>query len=389
MWERIHTFVLSFVIQNFRYMKKANDISYLNNARNGEHYQLYSSLLNLVTEELAEKYGLTTYRSRFATAFAKENKVYVGNQGYIQTESVLEKSTATNLRFRALDLAIQSKQLSLEADEAAAAKRLVFEIKKYRKAAQKSQTDQIAMMKDLVDTFETEYTEDMATAGVTDLLNDLKTAVTDFETVLYERADEQMARSEMETMKSIRPKVESAFDDLANLITALYLVAAYIDNDSEKATELETLIDAINTRILHFQSTLSRRGVGTTEKGSEEETDPEEPETITPEITAVYQKEGGDPENPLLLQRGEQIALKYKGFTLKGQDGTLEHVIGLINDQDYTEWIKPETITNVTETSCEFTMVDDLTEGKYTIHIETYDGGNPLVVEYPEMITLV
>ena len=38
-------------------MKKANDISYLNNARNGEHYQLYSSLLNLVTEELAEKYG--------------------------------------------------------------------------------------------------------------------------------------------------------------------------------------------------------------------------------------------------------------------------------------------------------------------------------------------
>lgn len=318
----------------------------------------------------------------------------MGNQGYIQTESVLEKSTATNLRFRALDLAIQSKQLSLDADEAAAAKRLVFEIKKYRKAAQKSQTDQIAMMKDLVDTFETEYTEDMATAGVTDLLNDLKTAVTDFETVLYERADEQMARSEMETMKSIRPKVESAFDDLANLITALYLVAAYIDNDSEKATELETLIDAINTRILHFQSTLSRRGVGITEKGSEEETDPEEPETITPEITAIYPKEGGDPENPLHIALGAVTVVERMGLILlnKTGDGFVTSHVGLdpLDDE-----IIAESITQNSDTRIEFTMTPDLAEGKYTVRIEIYYNGEgnpplaePKVIEFGEKIYL-
>ena len=80
--------------------------------------------------------------------------------------------------------------------------------------------------------------------------------------------------------------------------------------------------------------------------------------------------------------------VEYQGFTLKGQDGTLEHVIGLVNDQDYIEWIKAATISNVTETSCEFTMVPDLTEGQYKVRIETYDGGSPLVVEYPEPITL-
>lgn len=286
-------------------MKKINDISYLNNARNSEHYLLYSSLSELVTEELATKYGLTTYRERFLTAFAKENNAFVGNQGYIQTETVNEKSTATNLRFRALDLAIQSKQLSLDAEEAAAAKRLAFEIKKYRKTAQKSQTDQLAKMKDLVDLFETDYAEDMATVGVSDLLNDLKSAVTEFKAALYDRSDEQMTRSESETMKSVRPQVESAFEDLATLITALYLVAAYIDNDSEKATELETLINSINSCILHFQSTLSRRGIGSTEDKDKdpapsegEETNPDDTEQTDPEGGSGEAEEGGEETNP-------------------------------------------------------------------------------------------
>ena len=138
-----------------------------------------------------------------------------------------------------------------------------------------------------------------------------------------------------------------------------------------------------------LQKTLSRAGLGS--KPSYDSDDEEEeptPEPETPEITAVYQKEGGDPENPHRIERGEQTGVNYKGFTLKGQDGTLEHVIGLVNDYDYIEWINPETITNVTETSCEFTMVPDLAEGQYKVRIETYDGGSPLVVEYPEPITL-
>ena len=45
-------------------MKKTNEILYVRNARNAEHYQLYSSMSGLVTEEVATKYGLTTYRNR-------------------------------------------------------------------------------------------------------------------------------------------------------------------------------------------------------------------------------------------------------------------------------------------------------------------------------------
>ena len=183
-------------------------------------------------------------------------------------------------------------------------------------------------------------------------------------------------------------------DDLANLITALYLVAAYIDNDSEKATELETLIDAINTRILHFQSTLSRRGVGTTEKGSEEETDPEEPETITPEITAIYPKEGGDPENPLHIALGAVTVVERMGLILlnKTGDGFVTSHVGLdpLDDE-----IIAESITQNSDTRIEFTMTPDLAEGKYTVRIEIYYNGEgnpplaePKVIEFGEKIYL-
>lgn len=266
-------------------MKKISIINYVMRARNAEHYQLYSSMSGLVTEEVATKYGLTTYRNRFVTAFAKENAVYAGERSYSQTTLITEKETAANQRFRALDLTIQSKELSTDADVAAAAQRLTYAMKPYKEVVKKSQIEKIGMLKDLVDKLETECVEDMTTVGVTDLLADLKQAMTEFETVLYERANEQRARKEGDSMADVRPEVENTFEDLASLITALYLVATYIDIDNEKSAELGELIDQLNARILQFHTTLSRRGIGSIEEDGEEGTTPDEGEEPNPDDT--------------------------------------------------------------------------------------------------------
>ena len=128
-------------------MKKISIINYVMRARNAEHYQLYSSMSGLVTEEVATKYGLTTYRNRFVTAFAKENAVYAGERSYSQTTLITEKETAANQRFRALDLTIQSKELSTDADVAAAAQRLTYAMKPYKEVVKKSQIEKIGMLK--------------------------------------------------------------------------------------------------------------------------------------------------------------------------------------------------------------------------------------------------
>ena len=55
-------------------MKQILQVKYGAQSRNAEHYQLFSGLLAIVTEEFATTYKLTPFRTAFATSFAKENR---------------------------------------------------------------------------------------------------------------------------------------------------------------------------------------------------------------------------------------------------------------------------------------------------------------------------
>ena len=192
---------------------------------------------------------------------------------------------------------------------------------------------------------------------------------------LIEERNNAYATRELGALRNARTKVDDAYRKLMQVINAFILV--------EGETEYKTFVDQQNESIKRYK--LYYLGQKTNKKEDEEE----EPTSPTPAITAIYPKEGADPENPLLFRAGTQAIMEFEGFILKGQDETLEHVIALVEEYGrFTEWIKASAISNVTDTSCEFTMVPDLASGKYTVHIETYDGGSPLVVEFPELITL-
>lgn len=272
---------------NFVDMKKVLKITYCSAARNPEHYQLFSILLSLLTEEFATKYKLTAYREQFAASFAKENQAYLQNQAYESTKTLEEKDQACNRRFRSFSLAVQSKSLSDVAEDVAAAERLLFGMKPYQGAAEKAYAEEIAMIKDLISLMASDkYAADVSMLGLDTSLTALKLAVGEMEAALSAQANERLARKSNDNMKAARPMVERDFADLSELISALYLVAAYVDNDEEKSTELSALIDSMNAEISRFLDTLSRRGVGyspkpgtDTEPGTEEEPQPEpEPE---------------------------------------------------------------------------------------------------------------
>ena len=281
----------------------------------------------------------------------------------------------------------------LDVEQMEAAKRLARVIKPSRGAASKPYGEETAILNDLYDKLQEEScAADVELLHLTPALTKAKEANDLYNTLYVERTREMNMLNTSASMKQLRPQTDEAFRQLALAINSYYTVNALSTKNPETETALSTMINNINGLLYqHDRTVRTRLGLGSKGKDDKPEPEPEptpEPEPVTPEITAVYQKEGGDPENPHRIERGKQTGVKYQGFTLKGQDGTLEHVIGLVNDQDYIEWINPETITNVTETSCEFTMVPDLTEGQYKVRIETYDGGSPLVVEYPEPITL-
>ena len=369
--------------------KEINEQFGFSYARNAEHYQVHSDILSKVTAEIAAKYGFTALHTDYAGLYDVEDECYLRNKGFESTADVEAADKKQDNLFLYLMRGIENATLSPVEAEATVAKHLVFVVKPYANAHRLSYAQEMGAISDLVKKLQGEEQEAVEQLGLTQAVQALADANQAFNEVYSARSGESLTRSTSETMRTIRPKVDKAFKKMASAINALYKVNELVAKDAETREELGTLIDEVNKYLHQLQKTLSRAGLGS--KPSYDSDDEEEeptPEPVTPEITAVYQKEGGDPENPNRIERGEQTGVNYKGFTLKGQDGTLEHVIGLVNDQDYIEWINPETISNVTETSCEFTMVPDLTEGQYKVRIETYDGGSPLVVEYPEPITL-
>ena len=273
-------------------MKQILQVKYGAQSRNAEHYQLFSGLLAIATEEFATTYKLTSFRAAFAASFAKENEAYLQNQAYEGTKTVEKANETCDRRFRLFERNVEVGELSDEPAEVEAAERIAFAMKPYKGAPSKPHAENIAMVKDLVEVLESDkYAADVETLGLTSVLASLKQSVVDFETAYAARAGERLARTSMDGMKTIRPVVEQDFANLAALITALYLVAAHVDNDAERATALEAVVDQMNALILDYHKKLARRGIGSSSQTVS--TDPETPDTEEPE-TPEEPEEGGE-----------------------------------------------------------------------------------------------
>lgn len=196
-------------------------------------------------------------------------------------------------------------------------------------------------------------------------------------------------------MKHIRPLVDDAFKELVNYINVLYQANEIAYQDEAMRTALGNLIDKITTYIAEQNEILVRRGtMGASE--TPEPTPEPTPQPATPVIKRIYQKEGGNPDNPNEIKRGALIVIECENVHLL--DATGENPGDLIfrSISDLDDKVATEDITKATPTLIEFYMINDLTEGNYQFRIETYYNGEgnppleePVVITYPETLKLV
>ena len=271
-------------------MKKVIERKYLGVARNGEHYHLFLSLLQCVTRATAEELKILAVWLVFSDALDKENEAYLNSQKYENTVPLTEANKACDQRFSAFSMNVKAKAKSYVAEVAAAADRVVAAMEPYKGAARKAHAENIAMVLDMTEKLQSDkYAADIATLGLTADLEDLRQSAIVFDAALSAKANERLARVSAENMLEIRPVVEAAFADVADLLTAIYLVAAYVDQDTAKAAKVEAIIDKMNAEILRLIETLNRRGVGA--KVETPSTDPTTPTDPEPEPEP-------EPENP-------------------------------------------------------------------------------------------
>lgn len=236
----------------------------LNNARNAEHYQFHSDVLSIVTVEVATAQKIDGLRSEYAALFDKENTAFIQNRAYESTKEVEAKDRVRDDLFLYIKQTVDSNLYCPVATKKAAAEKLAYVMKPYRSANSKAFAENTAQVTNLVADFQSEanagYVELL---GLTEAVEQLQTANNEFNAVYMGRSGEKLVRASTENMKSIRPKVDTAFRSLSSAINALYQVNSLITRSDATETELGGLIDGVNALIVQLHQTLSLRGAGT------------------------------------------------------------------------------------------------------------------------------
>lgn len=369
--------------------------------RNSEHYQLNRRLLKYIPVEFAEKYGVSASHSKFQLTFYSENECYVGNTKFASTNEIETLDKKRSNLFIFFLKTIQSGLYNPEEAVVNAAKRMEYLIKPYKDAYRLSYAQKSAMIADFVDLVqEDEIQTDLEALGLANTVSKLEEANEEFDTVYETRSTERLNRSISETMKTVRPKVDKAFTELAKDINAFFRVNELTTKDAETRTDFLAVIEKVNSLLYEMEKTLSRAGIigkpsGSTSGDEDEPT----PEPTKPMIVDIYQKEGGDPERPLQFKKGKTAVIEGSGLTLLNAEGTgIGDIIlsSAIMEEPIDDKVPAEYITLNTDSRIEFTMIEYLTEGEYNIRIETYYNGEgnpplsePVVIKFPEVITLI
>ena len=237
----------------------------LNNARNAEHYQFHSDVLSIVTVEVATAQKIEGLRSEYAALFDKENIAFIQNRAYESTKEVEAKDRVRDELFLYIKQTVDSNLYCPVATKKAAAEKLSFAMKPYRSANSKAFAENTAQVTNLVADFQSEtYAEYVELLGLTDAVEQLKTANNEFNAIYMGRSGEKLVRASTENMKSIRPKVDTAYRSLASAINALYQVNSLVTRSESTEAELGSLIDGVNGLIVQLHQTLSIRGAGST-----------------------------------------------------------------------------------------------------------------------------
>ena len=244
-------------------MKVISEIRNLARARNAEHYWLQEAVLRAVTAEFATKHGISVPFEAYRKAFESEDAIYMQTREFEDTKSLAEKDAERDKLFRFVRLTVQSKKLSLVAEEVTAAEKIEYILKPYGLMSTKPNAENTAMVSDFVKKLQSDdYSQYVATLGLTDAVEALKTVNGMFSSLYSRRADEKRVRIVTESFQNIRRKVDIALADLRTAINAIYTVNALVEKSEEKEAEIGAVIDAMNAEILQFAEMLSRRGVG-------------------------------------------------------------------------------------------------------------------------------
>ncbi|MDL2212630.1 DUF6261 family protein [Bacteroides sp. OttesenSCG-928-N06] len=252
----------------------------LNNARNAEHFQFHSDVLNVFTQSVAETHQIKSLRDTYLSLFQQEDTAFVQNQAYEATKEIEAKDRVRDELFIYVKQTIDSNLYCPVANKKQAAEKLAFGLKAYRSANTKAFAENTAQITNFVgDMQSADYATHITTLGLTDAISQLKTANEAFNAVYTGRSGEKLTRASSDNMKTIRPKVDDAYRAVISALNALYQVNELVTRSAATSESLGKVIDGVNALVIQLQQTLSLRGAGSKPSVPGGPVDPSTPES--------------------------------------------------------------------------------------------------------------
>lgn len=197
--------------------------SNLNNARNAEHFQFHSDVLNILTTDLTKAQHIESLRETYVSLFEQEDVAFIQNQAYEATKEIEDKDKVRDDLFLYIKQTIESDLRCPLADKKAAAGKLSFALNPYRSANSRPYAENTAQITNFVgDMQSAEYTAYVSKLGLTEAIAQLKAANDAFNAIYAGRSGDKLTRASQDNMKAIRPKVDEAYRAIVSAINALY-----------------------------------------------------------------------------------------------------------------------------------------------------------------------
>ena len=352
---------------------------------NGAHAEFHYTTLERAKGHEKVSSKCTKQLTPYEGSYNEEDRVYKTSMKNLSTDDIVASDKWRGDVYRSYRTAVKAMVGITIPAMAEAAKVLMQHIKDYR-INTLSQLDKLTGdLRNFIGDLKEKYVDEVAALSLTEVVNELEKANEQTASLIKLR-DIQNKSREVGAVRKARTATDKAYRALMKMINALILV--------EGEEEYADFVAEQNSLILRYK----KRVLGqTVMNDKEDEGDEPTPEVKTPEITAIYQKEGGNPDNPLEIKRDAMTVVEGKNLYLLNAagDGPGDLILKW-PDSEIDEKIKTESITLHTDTRIEFRMVSDLTEGNYSFRIETYYNGEgnpplaePVVVTYPQYIKLI
>ena len=346
---------------------------------NGAHFSYHKTTVERAKADATIPTKCTSFLTIYETGLAELDKVFKLSQKNLLTDEIAASDAVRDKAYRAYYACVKALVDFPDEEMAAAATILFQHLKDYNINLQGQMDKQTGELLNLTADLTEKYAEQVATLNLTKVAEKLKEA-NDQTAALIKQRDEAEAGRKVGVTKQARAEVDKAYRNLVQVVNALILMEGE-ENYADFANTQNQLIRRYKQNILGQTS-----GNKKPDEGGDEPT----PEPVKPEITEVYSKVE-DPHDPTGITRGKETIMKWVGdFELVNETGDGPgKIIVKDNFTGVEEEVPVEDILSRSNTGCEFIMIRDFAEGDYKIRIETYDGGNPLVLEYPEVIKLV